>query len=49
MTKAHAGGQRGASTVDHLLTMKELIKMGTKDCINSILGGEKSKRGGKII
>ena len=30
ISEAQAGGQRGANTVDHILTMKELIKMGKK-------------------
>jgi hypothetical protein len=30
MSGAHAGGQRGASTVDHILTLKDLIKLGNK-------------------
>ncbi len=30
MSEALSGGQRGASTVDHILTMKELINVGER-------------------
>ncbi len=30
ISEAQSGGQRGASTVDHILTMKELINVGER-------------------